>query len=231
MAVYFLRQGVTGNVKIGFASDITKRVKQLQTGQAQRLLIMRLVAGETVADEKALHRRFSHLSIGGEWFRFHPDMMGDLGMADLPVPTIGTYDKSHNWPATPDHYETRLHREILEILGGRSDFARRCGMKPWDTMATGPIIAPSCWAAAIVLLRERGHPHITLEMIVAAHDASQAAERSQKDARKKREAIEREAYWIKGNPGVAPWWDVAEENKPLLTPRAPDLAIVGGSAA
>lgn len=42
MAVYFLRQGVTGNVKIGFASDITKRVKQLQTGQAQRLLIMRL---------------------------------------------------------------------------------------------------------------------------------------------------------------------------------------------
>lgn len=72
-SVYFIRRGTSRVVKIGVAKDPWKRLRQLQTGSADRLKIVAVMPG-TPADERALHRRFADLRLGGEWFRMSPEI-------------------------------------------------------------------------------------------------------------------------------------------------------------
>ncbi|MGE4079598.1 MAG: GIY-YIG nuclease family protein [Reyranella sp.] len=212
MPVYFARQGVTGNVKIGFTADVTKRMPQLQSGQLIPLLLMRLLAGSAV-DEKALHRRFADHAIGGEWFRFHPDMSGALGMADLPMPRIGRYGK-HNWPDTALGYRRALHHEIIEIIGGPLEFARRCHARPW--LISEWAIHKEHWSAALILLAEKGRADITRAMLEAAEAAAYEEHQKQEEDAARRKTLRVEAEWIRRHPGIPPWWSVSPENRALL---------------
>jgi hypothetical protein len=86
MAVYMIRAGARGDVKIGLTNDPARRLRGLQTGHAESLCLIRVLDGGAVA-EKALHGRFSVLRKTGEWFTFAPEMLGgDIGFADLPIP-------------------------------------------------------------------------------------------------------------------------------------------------
>jgi hypothetical protein len=65
--VYFIKDLVTGNIKIGKAINPAKRLKSLQTGNANKLVIVTTqVGGEELENE--LHRRFATSHISGEWF-------------------------------------------------------------------------------------------------------------------------------------------------------------------
>ena len=92
MAVYILRSGENGPAKIGFTTDLPGRLKYYKIHNPDVLQVVRHLEG-TKADEKRLHQRFAALRIKGEWFNFHHDMMGDLGLPDaivipVPVPSL-----------------------------------------------------------------------------------------------------------------------------------------------
>lgn len=66
--VYFIQQGEFGLVKIGYSKNPTHRLMVLQTAHGERLS-MRACAPGGKEQEHALHERFTHLRVAGEWFR------------------------------------------------------------------------------------------------------------------------------------------------------------------
>lgn len=63
-----------GQVKIGYAVDPERRLRQLQTGSPHRLELRRTVCPATMAQEAELHRRFAAYRDHGEWFRLTGDV-------------------------------------------------------------------------------------------------------------------------------------------------------------
>jgi len=76
--VYFFGQEKDDYVKIGMTSDVKKRLAQLQTGNPQRLVIIRLLEFddiETAREVEALFQeRYKKLGFGayGEWYAVSP---------------------------------------------------------------------------------------------------------------------------------------------------------------
>jgi hypothetical protein len=86
MTIYIAKTETGTAAKIGFTKQPAKRIRELQTGQAEALLIVRLLEGGR-ADELTIHRRFAELRLTGEWFRFSEEMLtANFGLADLPPP-------------------------------------------------------------------------------------------------------------------------------------------------
>ena len=72
--IYFIQSGTNGPVKIGYsAAGAEQRLANLQTGSAAVLRIVGLVNGSR-KDEAEWHRRFAHLRIHGEWFKWAPEL-------------------------------------------------------------------------------------------------------------------------------------------------------------
>lgn len=85
MAIYFIRSGDTGPIKIGLAKDVRRRLSGLQTGHPERLHLLHLFDGGAV-EERALHSRFKEHRIKGEWFTATQEILsGDVGLAPLAV--------------------------------------------------------------------------------------------------------------------------------------------------
>lgn len=74
MAVYFLRAGDDGPVKIGHTRDIKRRLPLLRTGCPAPISVIREIAGG-LRTEMWLHRRFSSAHRFGEWFDYVPEML------------------------------------------------------------------------------------------------------------------------------------------------------------
>lgn len=72
--VYFIQQGGAGSIKIGYSKNPTQRLMGLQTGHSEPLH-MRAMAPGSMAQERALHDRFAHLRVSGEWFRPGEDLI------------------------------------------------------------------------------------------------------------------------------------------------------------
>lgn len=87
MAVYFIHQEERGQwlMKIGRATDITRRLGQLQTGNPKQLALAGWIeAADDARMEKALHRKYAGANVGGEWFALQPaDILGDLQAAGI----------------------------------------------------------------------------------------------------------------------------------------------------
>jgi len=80
--VYFIQAGEPdekgfATVKIGFSTDVDKRLRQLQTASALPLKLLECTIG-TQAIEGFIHRVLRHRHLRGEWFRIHPD---DISLA------------------------------------------------------------------------------------------------------------------------------------------------------
>ncbi len=67
MKVYFVSQGERGPIKIGFAKDVDKRVRALQTASPVPLKVLAVVEGDS-AIEKRFHRLLEAHRLMGEWF-------------------------------------------------------------------------------------------------------------------------------------------------------------------
>jgi hypothetical protein len=64
--IYFV--GFGGRIKIGFTTNLERRLSALQTSCPAPLTIQATIPG-TRLEEKRLHKRFAHLKLSGEWFR------------------------------------------------------------------------------------------------------------------------------------------------------------------
>lgn len=66
--VYFIQQGDSGAIKIGCSKNPAQRLAGLQTGHSEPLRLLTCAVGSQ-DQERALHDRFAHLRVSGEWFR------------------------------------------------------------------------------------------------------------------------------------------------------------------
>lgn len=74
--IYFIQAG--DFVKIGFATDVDKRLKALETGSPVDLVVLSTERG-TMEDEAYYHRKFADLRARGEWFRYGDAIRAHLG--------------------------------------------------------------------------------------------------------------------------------------------------------
>lgn len=74
MPIYILRVGETGPVKIGRASNIVARIRELQGCHFETLNLIRVIEGGHT-NERWMHRHYVAQKIRGEWFTFSDDMM------------------------------------------------------------------------------------------------------------------------------------------------------------
>src|ERR1700722_16208427 len=74
--IYFIQDRRTFAIKIGYTSadNPESRQKALQTGNPNELVILGGMPGSQ-QDEQALHRRFAHCRLAGEWFNPAPDLL------------------------------------------------------------------------------------------------------------------------------------------------------------
>jgi len=68
-AVYFIRAGETGPVKIGVAVNVSIRLASLQTANHEELFLLRSLSG-TQQTEQWLHNHYANIRIRGEWFSY-----------------------------------------------------------------------------------------------------------------------------------------------------------------
>jgi hypothetical protein len=90
--VYFI--ACNDAVKIGTAVNVTSRFNTLQIGNPDPLCLLGAIPGDEIL-EKALHRRFKHLRIRGEWFRNTDELAAfiEAGFEDLPYRLFGVDDE------------------------------------------------------------------------------------------------------------------------------------------
>jgi hypothetical protein len=81
--VYFV-QADGDMVKIGWTTDLSKRLSSLRSSLPQQLELLRRIDGGKVT-EKWLHKRFADRRVGGEWFEFCPEMMTIIPPDELPA--------------------------------------------------------------------------------------------------------------------------------------------------
>lgn len=66
--VYFIQEGIAGNIKIGVSMYPEGRRRKLQTGNSKLLSIVATFPGAE-KEEDALHKAFAHLHTSGEWYK------------------------------------------------------------------------------------------------------------------------------------------------------------------
>jgi hypothetical protein len=77
---YFIRAG--DSIKIGFASNLKRRLGGLQSSHHEPLEVLAAVSAADV-DEHQTHQRFAHLRIRGEWFRPEPELLDYIEQINL----------------------------------------------------------------------------------------------------------------------------------------------------
>lgn len=87
--IYFIRRGEDGPVKIGFTTNLDKRLASLQGGNAEKLTVIRTMDGDKET-ERVLHGYFADQRLHGEWFEYSEEMLrvdAPAYVAAAPKPT------------------------------------------------------------------------------------------------------------------------------------------------
>jgi hypothetical protein len=82
MPVYLVRAGEHGPVKIGFSTNVRRRVSKMQTDNPGKMVVLRIFEGGK-AEERQLHQLFADHHIDGEWHSFSEAMLGDVGLVEM----------------------------------------------------------------------------------------------------------------------------------------------------
>lgn len=67
--IYFIRAKSTGNIKVGWSSNVARRLQQLRTGHAEELELLASFNASMI-QERQLHEVMAEVSprLRGEWF-------------------------------------------------------------------------------------------------------------------------------------------------------------------
>ncbi len=113
--VYLLSAKGSGLHKIGHATNIEKRITQLQTGSSGELTLMKSWPG-TREDEKSLHRALDAYRCNGEWFRFPKIVLHELLLMDeINVKSIRLPDCTNPFQVSPISNIIAAIGEIISI--------------------------------------------------------------------------------------------------------------------
>jgi len=73
--IYFFECETTREIKVGITSGkVEKRMASVQTARGHKISVLATIPGTTKL-ERALHERFAHCRLKGEWFSPHPDIL------------------------------------------------------------------------------------------------------------------------------------------------------------
>jgi hypothetical protein len=70
--IYFVQAGDA--VKVGHAADVEARLRLLRVDNPVEVRLLAKIRG-TVAGEGAIHKKFAHAHIRGEWFKAVPELL------------------------------------------------------------------------------------------------------------------------------------------------------------
>lgn len=98
--VYFIAAGHPPEaVKIGCTHDVRSRLRGIQTGNHLPMLLLGTLPGDRRL-ERELHRRFEHLRLQGEWFRWSDEIAAVISdtsfaatVADMPFSGFNADDE------------------------------------------------------------------------------------------------------------------------------------------
>lgn len=90
--VYFVQGIKTKHIKIGKASTIKARLSGLQTGSAERLVLLGVQPGGREL-ERYLHMRFATHRLHGEWFKPHRAIRVYIAEHALPHDDLARYER------------------------------------------------------------------------------------------------------------------------------------------
>ena len=81
--IYFIQ--CADFIKIGFSTNVHRRFYTIQNGNPHTLTILKTIPG-TKEDEKRFHKRFAHLRVRNEWFKFTGSLKKYLDAETLIAP-------------------------------------------------------------------------------------------------------------------------------------------------
>jgi len=88
LGVYLIQDVVTQHLKIGSTTNIVRRFSHLTGANSGELKLIYLIKGY-VDLEKALHKKFKHLRLHSEWFKFSQDIVDEFKRSDILFDDIG----------------------------------------------------------------------------------------------------------------------------------------------
>lgn len=156
MTCYLLRTEAGDRAKIGWSTGVEARIKLIQAGCWETLVLARTWDGSRLV-EAWLHRRFERLNIAREWFRWSDEMMTIeppsedvlresrskiiLVRAANPSSLISAPSGSHGGLSTPRDIEREAKKVGLSI----TDICKRAGIQystfsRWKSGKTAPNI-------------------------------------------------------------------------------------------
>lgn len=87
--VYFIQGESTKLIKIGKANDPIERLKGLQTGSPDKLVLLGVIPCTSVqVQEVALHEDFQAFKVHGEWFSPSPELLEYISKATTPYKRV-----------------------------------------------------------------------------------------------------------------------------------------------
>src|ERR1700756_1314270 len=87
--VYFIQDTGTGVIKIGWATDVERRIYGLQISAPSPLVLLAAIKG-THKTERSLHDRFADTRTFGEWFQPTPELLAYIETAKTEGVDIAT---------------------------------------------------------------------------------------------------------------------------------------------
>lgn len=111
--IYFARHESVGPVKIGYSTDIEKRIYRIGRQYRLPFTVVRTIPHGRRWGEIWLHRQFFSLRVRGEWFTFDPAMM-TIELPDEAPGFITDYLKMGNVSGV--HVSYPLEEEIHDLI-------------------------------------------------------------------------------------------------------------------
>jgi hypothetical protein len=117
--LYFIQNTVTGNIKIGVSNDPNKRLRSLQTGSADSLVLLGALLTSELSEAKA-HDMFRKHRIRGEWFKprkslrvFIEKRFPDVEFSQEPAPDPLTFKEKARQIAEALENQNKTELEIV----------------------------------------------------------------------------------------------------------------------
>lgn len=116
--VYFVQEGKSGSIKIGFAKNVKTRIKSLQTGNSRDLRLLCAIEGDPSL-EKSLHKKFSQFLERGEWFKPAVEIFEFVEASRDPDQSFGVHGvhPANNTVYFPIGAEVVFRGQIAHVVG------------------------------------------------------------------------------------------------------------------